>query len=64
MSLDPARSLGPEGVESYASFVPVARNGTPRDVAAAFVYLASDEAGFVTGQTLKVDGGVSVRPPG
>lgn len=34
------------------------RIGTPRDIAAAIAYLISEEAGFVTGQTLNVDGGL------
>ncbi len=39
--------------------VPLGRIGTPRDVAMAVIYLASDEAGFVTGAELKLDGGLS-----
>ncbi len=38
--------------------VPLARPGTADDIAAAVVYLASDEAGYVTGQTLRVNGGM------
>lgn len=38
---------------------PLERFGTPEDVAAAAVFLCSDEAGFITGQTLKVNGGLS-----
>lgn len=38
---------------------PLARFGTPEDVAAAAVFLCSDEAAFITGQTLKVNGGLS-----
>jgi 3-oxoacyl-[acyl-carrier protein] reductase len=40
--------------------VPASRLGTPEDVAAAVVYLASDEAGYVTGQTVHVNGGMAM----
>lgn len=59
-SLDPVNSLGPDGVAAFASRVPVGRNGRPEDVAHAFAYLASEEAAFVTGQTIVVDGGVTL----
>jgi len=39
--------------------IPARRQGTPEDVAAAVRFLASDEAGYVTGTTLYVDGGMS-----
>ncbi|MEJ2600176.1 MAG: glucose 1-dehydrogenase [Anaerolineales bacterium] len=42
----------------WARTKPLRRNGTPEDIAYAAVYLASDEAGFVTGNILVVDGGV------
>lgn len=38
---------------------PLARLGTPADVASAAVFLCSDEAAFITGQTLKINGGLS-----
>jgi 3-oxoacyl-[acyl-carrier protein] reductase len=60
-SSDPVNSLGPAGLETFAAAVPVGRNGGAKDIAAAFLYLASDEASFVTGQTLIVDGGVSLQ---
>jgi 3-oxoacyl-[acyl-carrier protein] reductase len=40
-----------------ASLVPIGRFGHPHDIAHAMLYLASDEAGYVTGQTIVVDGG-------
>jgi 3-oxoacyl-[acyl-carrier protein] reductase len=46
--------------ETIMARVPAAKFGTPRDVAAAAVYLASDEAQYVTGQTLHVNGGMAM----
>ena len=43
-----------------AGAIPLARLGQPADVAAAVVYLASDEAGWVTGATLHVNGGMAM----
>jgi len=50
----------PDALRNYAANVPTGRLGTPDDVAPAVVYLASEEAGFITGQTLAVNGGNSV----
>jgi 3-oxoacyl-[acyl-carrier protein] reductase len=43
--------------------IPMGRLGVPDDAAAAAVYLASPHASYVTGQSLVVDGGVTVRGP-
>ncbi len=40
--------------------IPLGRMGTPEDIAAAVIYLASDEAAYVTGQTLHVNGGMAM----
>ena len=45
--------------DGYLAAIPMKRWGKPADVAAAAVYYASDEASFVTGQTLCVNGGNS-----
>ncbi|OYW41808.1 MAG: 3-oxoacyl-[acyl-carrier-protein] reductase [Azorhizobium sp. 12-66-6] len=46
--------------EGILKAVPAARLGAPDDIASACVYLASDEAGYVTGQTLHVNGGMAM----
>jgi NAD(P)-dependent dehydrogenase (short-subunit alcohol dehydrogenase family) len=46
-----------EGVEHHASLTPVRRAGQPDDIAAACAYLVSDEASYVTGQVIGVNGG-------
>jgi 3-oxoacyl-[acyl-carrier protein] reductase len=46
--------------EAILTRVPAGRLGGPNDVAAAVVYLASDEAAYVTGQTLHVNGGMAM----
>ena len=45
--------------DAYVALVPAGRWGVPQDVAEAVVYLASNEASFVTGQTLCVNGGMT-----
>lgn len=51
---------GSAGEARYFSAVPMRRFGTPQEIASAIAYLLSEEAGFITGQTLFVDGGASV----
>jgi NAD(P)-dependent dehydrogenase (short-subunit alcohol dehydrogenase family) len=46
-----------------AAATPLGRVGTPEDVADAVVFLAGPAAGFITGQTLNVDGGLLTQPP-
>jgi NAD(P)-dependent dehydrogenase (short-subunit alcohol dehydrogenase family) len=51
----------PDGyLESQEGRIPVGRKGDPVELAAAVVFLASDAAGYVTGQTLPVDGGMTI----
>jgi 2-hydroxycyclohexanecarboxyl-CoA dehydrogenase len=47
-------------VESLTRAVPMRRLGEPEDVAAAVAFLASERAGFITGQTLSVSGGLTM----
>ena len=46
--------------EAILTRVPAGKLGTPEDIAAAVLYLASNEAGYVTGQTLHVNGGMAM----
>lgn len=55
-----ASTDGGRVIAAMTKAVPMRRLGTPRDVAPAVVFLVSDEAGFVTGQTLSVSGGLTM----
>jgi 3-oxoacyl-[acyl-carrier protein] reductase len=55
---DMTRALTDEQRAAMLTGVPLARPGTALDIAAAVAYLASDEAGYVTGQILSVNGGM------
>ncbi|MGR3512631.1 MAG: SDR family NAD(P)-dependent oxidoreductase [Paracoccaceae bacterium] len=48
-----------ETLPSFNAFHPLGRNGQPGDIADALLFLASDKAGWITGQVLSVDGGVT-----
>jgi 3-oxoacyl-[acyl-carrier protein] reductase len=48
---------GPAFIRSMEAAIPLGRLGTPRDVANAFLFLASDDAAYITGTTIVVDGG-------
>jgi NAD(P)-dependent dehydrogenase (short-subunit alcohol dehydrogenase family) len=56
-----ARNLAddPEYASHWASILPLKRIGYPEDVAAAVAFLASDDAAFITGQVIYVDGGLT-----
>jgi 3-oxoacyl-[acyl-carrier protein] reductase len=55
---DMTRGLTGQAHETWASRIPLGRLGTPDDVASAACFLASDEAAYITGQVLGVNGGM------
>ena len=55
---DMTRQLSQEQRTALADKIPMQRLGTPADVAAAVLFLASPQAGYVTGETLHVNGGL------
>ncbi len=57
-ALSEKHSLGPEGLEQAADFIPMGRVGEPEDIADVAVFLASDAARYLTGQVITVDGGL------
>jgi NAD(P)-dependent dehydrogenase (short-subunit alcohol dehydrogenase family) len=59
---DMLAALDDERRAAIAAAVPLGRVGTPAEVAAAVRFLASDEAGFITGAVLPVDGGLAMGP--
>jgi 3-oxoacyl-[acyl-carrier protein] reductase len=57
---DLTASLPAELIEEAVKRTPLGRMGTPNDIAAAVAFLVSDDAGFITGQILAVDGGLAL----
>ena len=57
---DMNRELDAATMKSLCDETPLGRCGTPEEVAALAAFLASDEAGFITGQTIGIDGGYAI----
>ena len=55
---DMTRALTADAQKDWSAQIPLGRPGTPADVAAAVCFLASDEASYITGQVLGVNGGM------
>ena len=60
IATDMTAALPEAAKEAMLSAIPAGRPGTPEDVAAAVAFLASDEAAYITGQVLSVDGGMGM----
>ena len=58
ISTDMTNNLSDDLIEKMKSSIPLGRVGTPNDVANLVCFLASEEAGYITGQTFNVDGGM------
>lgn len=57
---DMLAAVGQDAIDAMVGGVPVGRLGTPDDVAAAIEFLSSQAAGYITGHTLAVDGGLGM----
>ena len=55
---DMTSAMSGEAREKTVAVIPLGRTGTAREIATAIAYLASDEAAYITGQTLRVNGGM------
>jgi len=62
-SLDPVNSLGSDGLAAAGKSIPLGRVGYADEAARTARFLSSDDAAYVTGQQLVVDGGLTVRWP-
>jgi 3-oxoacyl-[acyl-carrier protein] reductase len=60
IATDMTENLPQEAKEGFLGRVLIKRPGTPEDVASAVLFLASDEASYITGQVLAVDGGLTI----
>ena len=54
------RSMRPEAQEAIRSMIPLGRRGDPRELAHAVRFLLADEAAYITGSVVTVDGGLSM----
>jgi NAD(P)-dependent dehydrogenase (short-subunit alcohol dehydrogenase family) len=61
---DLARALWEQAGDAIAAHLPLKRLGEPDDIASAALFLCSDEASWITGHTLVIDGGALVIPSG
>jgi 3-oxoacyl-[acyl-carrier protein] reductase len=57
---DMVRQMPEKILEGMRGRIPLGRLGDPRDVANAYLFLASDEAAYITGAVLRVDGGIVI----
>ena len=57
---DMTDALSDSAKENLISQIPLGRTGKPQDIANAVLFLASDAAGYITGQVLSVDGGMAI----
>ncbi|MCC6142379.1 MAG: SDR family oxidoreductase, partial [Candidatus Hydrogenedentes bacterium] len=57
---DMTAGLGETATQAITDRVPLKRVGTPQDVAGAVAFLASDDAAYITGVVLQVDGGLGM----
>jgi NAD(P)-dependent dehydrogenase (short-subunit alcohol dehydrogenase family) len=62
IEIERTRREAPDYAATWSALTPLARIGQPADVAQAVAFLAGDEAAFITGQTLWVDGGLFTHP--
>jgi 3-oxoacyl-[acyl-carrier protein] reductase len=60
IATDIIKSMPEKVIDGMKSRTPLGRMGQPRDIANAYLFLASDEASFITGEVLRVDGGIVV----
>jgi len=60
IATDMTAELGEKATAAIVDHIPMKRVGTPADIASAVVFLASPEAGYITGTTLSVDGGIGM----